>query len=221
MKKIKERPEARPQKSCYCFAVALGILVAVAPGRTLGQSQPLVIEGGTLIDGSGGALVKHSVVIIEGSRIKAVGTKGSVTYPPQAKIIKADGMTVMPGLIDAHIHSLDFFPPLFLHYGVTTVCDTANPTQWVMAQRDALSKGKMKGPRMFVTGEVIDGPDGSTDRRDEYRTHVSTPEQAHAIARKLLRDGVDALKVYQNLTPELLQPLTEEAHKAGTEAVGH
>ena len=198
----------KAQKSCG-FLIALVCLIALGPKSLRGQSQAMVIEGGTLIDGSGGAPVKNSVVVIEGNRIKAAGPKGSVAVPPQAKVIKADGMTIMPGLIDAHIHSLDFFPPLFLHYGITTVCDTANPTQWVMAQRDALKAGKIKGPRMFVTGEVIDGPDSSADRRDEYRTHVNTPEQARTVARKLLREGVDAIKVYQNLTPDLLQPLVE------------
>jgi imidazolonepropionase-like amidohydrolase len=210
----------KPGKSCG-FAVALACLIALVPNSIRGQSQTIVIEGGTLIDGGGGAPVKDAVVVIEGNRIKAVGTRGSVAVPTQARVIKADGMTVMPAFIDAHIHSLDFFPPLFLHYGITTVCDTANPTQWVMAQRDALKAGKMKGPRMFVTGEVIDGPDSSVDRRDEYRTHVNTPEEAHTVARNLLRKGVDAIKVYQNLTPELLQPLVEEAHNAGTEALGH
>jgi imidazolonepropionase-like amidohydrolase len=211
------------------LVAALAFVLTFAADRTelngsgglQSADQVLVIEGGTLIDGNGGAPVKDSVVVIEGSRIKGVGAKGSVSYPPQAKIIKADGMTVLPGLIDAHIHSLDFFPPLFLHFGVTTVYDTANPTEWVIAQRDALKKGKIKGPRMFVTGVVIDGPDSSVDRRDEYRTHVTTPEEAHTVARSLLRRGVDALKVYQHLTPDLLQAIVEEAHKAGTEAVGH
>lgn len=203
------------------FAAALAFLVTLAADDLRGQSQAIVIEGGTLIDGNGGAPLKDSVVVIEGSRIEAVGTRGSVSYPPQAKIIRADGMTVLPGLIDAHIHSLDFFPQLFLHFGVTTVFDTANPTDWVMAERDALKKGKIKGPRMFVTGVVIDGPDSAADRRDQYRTHVSTPEEARALARDLLRRGVDGLKVYENLTPELLRPIVEEARKAGTEAVGH
>jgi imidazolonepropionase-like amidohydrolase len=136
-------------------------------------------------------------------------------------VINADGMTALPGLIDAHIHSLNFFPPLFLHFGVTTVMDTANPTEWIIAQREALKSGRIKGPRMFVTGVVIDGPDAGEDRRDEYRTHVRTPEDARATARALLKQGVDALKVYQHLTPDLLKPIVEEAHKAGTEAVGH
>jgi imidazolonepropionase-like amidohydrolase len=130
-------------------------------------------------------------------------------------------MTALPGLIDAHIHSLDFFPPLFIHFGVTTVYDTANPTEWVIAQREALKNGRIRGPRMFVTGVVIDGPNDIPDRRDAYRVHVRTPEEARTLARTLLQRGVDGLKVYQHLTPDLLRPIVEEAHKAGTEAVGH
>ena len=49
-------------------------------------------------------------------------------------------------------------PQLFLHYGVTTVYDTANPTEWILAQRDGIRSGRIKGPRMFVTGAIIDGP---------------------------------------------------------------
>jgi imidazolonepropionase-like amidohydrolase len=202
----------------YLFA-ALCLLLA---GYRLSAQNPVtVVDGGTLIDGNGGVPIQNAVVVIEGARIQAVGTRGTVTYPPHARVIKADGMTVLPGLIDAHIHSLDFFPQLFLHFGVTTVYDLSNPTDWIIAQRDALRKGRIKGPRMFVTGEIIDGPDASEDRRDEYRSHVHSPDQARTFARSLLKRGVDALKVYQNLTPELLQPVVEEAHRAGTEAVGH
>jgi imidazolonepropionase-like amidohydrolase len=184
-------------------------------------SAQVIIEGATLIDGNGGAPLSNSVIVIDGARIKAVGARGTVPYPAGAKVIKAEGMTALPGLIDAHIHSLNFFPQLFLHFGVTTVMDTANPTEWILAQREALKSGRIKGPRMFVTGEVIDGPDAGEDRRDGYRTHVRTPEDARAISRALLKQGVDALKVYQHLTPDLLKPIVEEAHKAGTEAVGH
>lgn len=207
------------------IALALFAVLALYGAANVGQisSGPAitVIEGGTLVDGNGGAPLKDSVIVIEESRVKAVGAKGSVSYPPHAKIIRADGLTVLPGLIDAHIHSLDFFPPLFLHFGVTTVYDTANPTEWAIAQRDALRTGRIKGPRMFVTGVVIDGPDSSIDRRDAYRVHVHTPAEARTLARSLLHRGVDALKVYQHLTPELLRLIVEEAHKAGTEAVGH
>src|SRR4030095_4874570 len=143
---------------------------------------------------SGGTPLPNVFIVVEGTRIKAVGPKGKVTYPAQARIINAAGMTVLPGLIDAHIHSLDFFPQLFLHFGVTTVCDTANPTDWVIAQRDALKKGTINRPRMFVTGVRIDGP-ATPDESEDYIVHVSTPAEARQGARDLLRRGVDLLKV--------------------------
>ena len=206
------------------FGGALALLITLAVSGLWGQSQALVIEGGTLVDGGGGAPVRNSVVVIEGTRIVAVGARGDVSYPPQATIINADGMTVLPGFIDAHIHSLDYFPPLFLHFGITTVLDTANPTAWVIALRDALNTGTIKGPRMFVTGEAIDGPGDVDERlsaRSAYRTRTNTPEEARTLARSLLRRGVDALKAYQNLSLDGLQAIVEEARKAGTEVVGH
>jgi imidazolonepropionase-like amidohydrolase len=200
---------------------ALAVVIALAAHTLRAQTNALVIEGATLLDGNGGAPIENSVIVVQGSRIEAIGTKGAVRYPRDATIIDAAGRTVLPGLIDAHIHSLDFFPPLFLHFGVTTVYDTANPTEWIIAQREALKQGRIRGPRMFVTGVVIDGPDSTADRRDAYRMHVRTPEEARTLARSLLRRGVDALKVYQHLTPELLKPIVDEAHRDGTEAVGH
>jgi imidazolonepropionase-like amidohydrolase len=100
------------------------------------------------------------------------------------------------------------------------VTDTANPTEWSLAQREALKKGTIKGPRLFVTGVRIDGP-ATPDESADYIVHVKTPAEARQVARDLLHQGVDLLKVYNNLTPDLLQPIVEEAHKAGTEAVGH
>lgn len=202
-------------------AAALMLVAALAPPALRAQKPVTVVQGGRLIDGNGGPPLENSVIVIDGERIRAVGAEGSLQIPAGAKVVDASGLSILPGLIDAHIHSLDFFPPLFLHFGVTTVVDTANPTEWIIAQRDALESGRIKGPRMFVTGVVIDGPDRSADRRDDYRTSVATPEEARATARSLLARGVDLLKVYQHLTPELLRPIVEEAHRAGTEAVGH
>jgi len=65
---------------------------------------PRVIIGGTLIDGTGAAPIKDSVVILDGEWIKAVGKKGEIPIPDGAEIINASGKTVIPGLIDAHMH---------------------------------------------------------------------------------------------------------------------
>ncbi|MCZ6753096.1 MAG: amidohydrolase family protein [Acidobacteria bacterium] len=191
-----------------------------------GQNQPLVIEGGTLIDGTGRDPIQNSVIVIEGSRIKAVGTKGNVAYPAGARVIRAEGKTVLPGLIDAHVHLLDFMLPLFLHYGVTTIFDTANPTEWILAQREALQRGKMKGPRLFVTGAIIDGPPERSNpvtfaARAAYRIHTRNAEEARMATRNLIDQGVDGIKVYEGLSTASLKAVVEEAHQAGLEVVGH
>ena len=65
----------------------------------------LVIIGATLIDGSGRAPIKDSVVVIENDRIVAAGRRGRVKIPQEARVIDARGMVVAPGFIDAHNHS--------------------------------------------------------------------------------------------------------------------
>jgi len=216
----------KPSKSWKGFAILFVLLVTAAVYPLQGQNNVLVIEGGTLIDGTGRAPVPDSVVVIEGQRIRSVGTRGSVTIPAGAQVIRAEGKTVLPGLIDAHVHFLDFMPQLFLHYGVTTVYDTANPTDWILAQRDALNSGKIKGPRMFVTGAIIDGPPEEAlaltfAARAAYRIHTSSPEEAREATRRLIAQGVDAIKVYEGLDIPSLAAVVDEAHKAGLEVVGH
>ena len=210
-------------KSCK-IVLLLSLLLAWNPAW--GQNETLVIEGGTLIDGTGRGPIRDAVVVIEGSRIKAVGTRGTVTYPPGARVIGAEGRTILPGLIDAHVHISAYMHPLFLHYGVTTIMDTANPTDWSLAQREALQRGRIKGPRLFVTGDIIDGPPEDTNQttlalRQAYRVHTHTVAEARAVARDLINKGVDGLKVYEGLSTESLKAVVEEAHNAGMEVVGH
>jgi hypothetical protein len=134
-----------------CF-VLIGCLI------TPSQAQVVVLDGGTLIDGTGRNPITNAVVVIDGNRIKAVGAKGQVSYPQNARVIKTDGKFILPGLIDAHIHLKDHLPPMFLRYGVTTVGDTNNHTEWSVAQRDALKTGRIKGPRLFISGVAAGAP---------------------------------------------------------------
>src|SRR5713226_1704763 len=80
------------------------IVVCLSPVQAREQSVVTVLDGGTLIDGTGKNPINNAVVVVEGGRIKAVGTKGQVTIPAGATLIKTDGRTILPGLIDGHIH---------------------------------------------------------------------------------------------------------------------
>ena len=201
----------------------VSILLVCTPAGP--QNRVLVVEGGTLIDGSGGPPVPNAVIVIEGSRITSVGTKGKIAYPPGARILNEEGKTILPGLIDSHIHLKEWMPPLFLHYGVTTVYDTNNMTDWIVAQREAYRHGKIKGPRMFVTGASISGPaHGGAERAADlggYTVHVATAEEARSAVRNTAAQGVDMIKTDYGLSSELLKGVVEEAKTKGLPVVGH
>jgi imidazolonepropionase-like amidohydrolase len=197
--------------SVVVIAGLLGPLAAPA------HSQTLVLEGGTLIDGTGQAPVTDAVIVVEGARIKAVGSRGQVSYPANARVIKTDGRTILPGLIDTHVHIRDYMPPMFVRYGVTTVADTHDPTEWSLAQRNAINSGRIKGPRTFVSGERA----ANTTEGNPPSIPLQTVDDARAYVRKLIAMGVDVIKVDLSLSYDQLRAVIEEATAAGLSVVGH
>ena len=128
----------------------------LVPPATQGQEPAaLVIEGGTLIDGKGGTPVPDALIIIRGNKIETVSRKGQASYPAGAQVLKADGKFILPGLMDSHVHYQWWMPELMLYYGVTTIFDIAGSGQWGLAQREAIARGKVPGPRMFTTFESL------------------------------------------------------------------
>ena len=102
------------------LAALLGVLIA---GACAQAQQAIVIEGGTLIDGNGGAPVRDSVVVIEGNKITRVGVKGQGAYPANARIINAAGKYVLPGLIEGQSSYCWYMGEAMLNYGVTSTLE--------------------------------------------------------------------------------------------------
>src|SRR5262252_1388079 len=69
------------------------------------QARPIALVGGRLIDGFGGHPLANSVLIIENERCTKIGTVGTFEVPPDAEIISTEGMDVLPGLWDCHVHT--------------------------------------------------------------------------------------------------------------------
>jgi hypothetical protein len=212
------------------FVAVFGLVVVLfADVQMRGQDQPLVVEGGTLIDGNGGAPLKGAVVVIEGNRFKTVGVKGKVAIPPNAKIINASGKFVLPGLIDASAQgNWEIQPPLWLYFGVTTIYFNGSP--YMRAEQAAQEKGTLKGPRMYLTAGEVKGPVELL--RDDFRTpgsrtlakpwpegwSVRTPEEARtAVDKRIAEAGGTGRSIFvlEGLTPELLRAVADEAHKRG------
>ena len=200
-----------------------GVLISAS---TVAAQGVLVLEGGTLIDGTGRAPVADSVIVAQGNRITAVGRRGEVQIPASANVIRVNGRTILPGLVDTHVHLRDWHPPLLLAYGVTTMGDIHNDTPWSIAQRGLLKSGIMQGPRLFVSGARVTGLGGEpvTNAGGEVLddpSYVKDVAQARAYIRYLKDVGVDQVKVDATITDEQLSAVLDESRKLGLPVFGH
>lgn len=189
------------------------------------QSRPLVVVGATLIDGTGRAPIADSVVVMQNGRFIAVGPRAQVSLPEGAEVIDAKGKTVLPGLIDGHCHLRDWMGEVYLHFGVLT-CPTIsnNPVEWVIAQREGVRQGTIRGPRVWGSGNIIDGPppEGVGGlRRQRTSIIVQTEDEARKAVRMLVEKGVDGVKLFERLTPQTAKAAADEAHRLGRPVLGH
>ena len=202
------------------------------------------LVGGRLIDGFGGAPLADSVVVIEGERITAVGRQGEVAIPAGAEVISTEGMDVLPGLWDNHVHleivgHADYdhwdktYPPLYrstimpaaakqlLLAGVTSARDLGAPLEDILAVRDAINRGEIPGPTMYVSGPFIQHePYPGTEA---YRWGVNGPADGRAKVRRLAEAGVDIIKLIDQdqMTMEEVQAVVDEAHRHDLPVVAH
>ena len=180
-----------------------------------------MIQGGTLIDGNGGAPVPNSVIVIQGNRITAVGRAGQVQVPAGAQVINATGKWITPGLIDAKANWNWMYNEGFLHWGVTSAMVTGARNDQGIAERDAVNHGIYPGPRLYQGFINIQGggPDGK--RRNAYKPgdgdHIArTPEEGRALVKYFIESGADFIGTNDgNAPPEVFAAIADEAHKAG------
>jgi len=142
------------------------------------SAATLVLEGGTVIDGSGGTPLRNGVIVIEGERITAVGPAGQVHVPAAAERISTEGMTVLPGLWDLQVHLMRLghgdrtrwnttYGPLaervvmplaarqLLEAGVTSARDVGAPLEAALNVRHRTRSGFIRGPALYVAGPEL------------------------------------------------------------------
>jgi len=202
-----------------CCAV---LLLAGSSGPAGAQApQALAIQGATLIDGNGGAPLANSVIVIQGNRIVATGAAGQVQVPAGAQTIDARGKFVVPGLWDAQTNYSWFNGELNLNQGVTSIVDIGNGEELSILHREAVTHGKIRGPRTFIGIGHLGGanPDELTGMETALSTRQipKTVEETVAVARKLLDAGTDMVMFHdgRNFTPEMVAAACREAHARG------
>ena len=204
------------------LAIAM-FLVTSSPAWA--QTRPIVLQGGTLIDGTGRPAVEDAVIVFQSGLIREIGKRGEVTIPQGAEVIEAKGKSILPGLIDGHCHYRDWMGEVYLAYGVVTCPNISNnPVDWIIAQREGVRNGTIRGPRVWASANIIDGPppEGTgTLRRQRTSIIVDSEDEAHKAVRSLVEKGVDGIKLFERLKPNVAKAAADEAHKLGRPVFGH
>lgn len=196
-------------------------LFCLVPVRVTAQGQRqdiLVIEGGTLIDGNGGAPVPDAVIVVRGNKVESVSRKGQSSYPAGAQVLHADGKFIFPGLMDAHVHYSGFMAELLLAHGVTSVFDIGGRGLYHVVRREAIARGRIPGPRLFIAVESIVAPvrpERAVYGQEGRRVGPMTPEEARRIAKHAIDSGADLIEIRRGLSEEAFKAAVEETHKAG------
>jgi hypothetical protein len=182
--------------------------------------RPTLIRGGLLIDGTGGAPLPESAVLIHEGRLVAVGAADALGQPDDADVIDARGMVVLPGLIDAHVHLMhesEHTAPMYLASGVTTVRDTGGALAAVAQWRAAQQIGARQGPRLLFCGPIIDL---APPVHPAVTAIVDSAESAQATVDQIAAAGAWGIKIYAQIPPELTHTITVRARELGLPAIG-
>jgi imidazolonepropionase-like amidohydrolase len=248
---------------CRCLMMTALCCAPFVPAR----AQVTAIRAGKLIDPDSGTTLTNQTILIRENKIEAVGN--NITIPTNAKVIDLTKMTVLPGLIDCHTHLadgahdsepmgqfkktaaqvvLESVPNarVTLESGFTTVRDVGvYRALGDLALRDAINRGDIIGPRMFVAGSYVTITGGAgaatglapdiTLPWDLHYGEANSPWEVRQVVRKLAHDGVDHIKTLssgavlthgsnpksQEFTPEELQAAVDEASHFGLRVEAH
>ncbi len=180
-------------------------------------TAPIALVGGTLIDVTGKPPTPDSIVLIEGDRIIAAGSRSTIKIPNNARIIDVAGKFLLPGLWDMHAHLYQTeFGPTYLAAGITTARDVGNDIETATALRDAAKEKRGLGPRMFLAGYI----DGKNEGHS-FDVQVETPEEARAAVQRYKNAGYEQIKIRNNVKLETLKVICDEAHRLGMTVTGH
>lgn len=219
-----------------------------SPEPATPKPEVLIVRNGTLIDGTGAAPVPNAYVVIEGDRIASVGS-GEPPAAAGARVVDAQGGTILPGLSDSHVHiaravPIAGQPPIdagvvlpWLQGGITHLRDVASPPGSFPAVRiaaDALTVNH-EAPRILWAGPMVTAPGGYPISVPVYRhvgQEVSGVENARALVNQLADGGARVIKLgldkgyygdngWPLLTVEEVRGITDTAHARGLLVTAH
>jgi len=195
------------------------------------ETQKIAITHVNLVPMTTEIILANQTVLIEGTRIAAVGPADEIKIPKNATIIDGTGAYLMPSLADMHMHTMpnwdEQFPispfVLYLANGVTTVRnldprpDTEHETispDYVLAWRDEIQNGSRPGPTMYTTGISLQGP-------NDWKPIVFEAGDAEKVVQQNVDGGYDFLKIFEFFPAAHFAEVMAAAQEQGMYVIGH
>jgi imidazolonepropionase-like amidohydrolase len=170
-----------------------------------------------VFDGSGAPPILDAAILVRDGHILEIGPEDLVRVPRGAQEHRLDGKWVIPGLIDSHVHASAWTLTRFLSYGVTTIRSMGGPRDSIAVLRDAVSLGSTLGPRMYVSGPIIDG---SPATWPDATSAASAADARRAVDDRVLMDATQ-VKVYTKIDRSLLAAILDEAEALQIPVAAH
>jgi imidazolonepropionase-like amidohydrolase len=212
-------------KRLSLFILALAML---SPASLAQSASPvLIIHNVTIIDTTGGPIQPHRTVIVRNGTIAdVVDSDLSASRELRGVHVNGTGKYLIPGLWDMHVHMVfgEWFPhskeislPLFIANGITGVRDMGGELETLQQWRKEISAGTLLGPRMWISGPMLDGP----KPRFPSSIAIKTPEDGRRAVDDLKRRGADFIKLQSLLPRDAVFAIADEAREQGITFVGH
>jgi imidazolonepropionase-like amidohydrolase len=206
--------------------VLLGLFLVTAPA---GQAQGVTaFEGARLIVGDG-SVIENAVFIVDGTRFTQVGAAGKVQIPAGARRVDLKGKTVIPAIVDTHVHMATERPLLIdqlqrkAYFGAGVVTSLGQDTDLAFQVRNETIPN---AARLRTAGRGITAPEPG---RTEIPYWITSAAEGRKAIQELAARKVDLVKLwvddrdgkFKKLTPDLYGPMIEEAHKNGLRVTAH
>jgi hypothetical protein len=220
-----ESARAMSRTMLACLLLCFSSLCAVAAAPTM-----IVIESGSVFDSISGTMQPNRTIVIEGQRIKAIGTpEKPVAFPPNARVIDARNKFIIPGLIDGHVHLVflldaahiagDEVLPLYLANGVTCLRGAGDRVVAATTVAHYAESHPDRCPHVFTASDLIDGD--PPIHGANLGLPVTDPEKVRAVVEDFAAWKVTTLKIYAGTRRPVARRAIEEGHRCGLMVTAH
>jgi len=177
-----------------------------------------VIDSVRIVDGTGAPPIADGRVVIDAGRIIAAGPKATIKLPGGADLVDGSGKTLLPGLVDVHVHDpSDANMALYLRCGVTAIRFAGGAQRSLLDLRSRIERGETPGPRVFSCGHMLD----ATPHAWPGAYAIDTPIEARRVVRRaVLEEKVDAILATHRVSPATLAAVVEAAHELDVPVTG-